>query len=43
VRRENLPAITLYENLGYTCLGIRPRYYPNGDDAMIMTKRVRDV
>ncbi len=43
VRRENLPAITLYEKLGYTCRGVRPRYYPNGDDAMIMTKRVRDL
>jgi ribosomal-protein-alanine N-acetyltransferase len=42
VRRQNLPAITLYENLGYTCRGVRPSYYPNGDDAMIMTKRVRD-
>jgi len=42
VRRDNHAAITLYTNLGYTCRGVRPRYYPNGDDALIMTKRVRE-
>jgi len=42
VRRDNLPAITLYEDLGYARQGIRARYYPNGDDAVIMTRRVPD-
>lgn len=41
VRRDNHAAITLYTNLGYTCRGVRSRYYPNGDDALIMTKLVR--
>jgi len=40
VRRDNLSAITLYEDLGYVRQGIRARYYPNGDDALIMTKDV---
>jgi len=40
VRRDNLSAITLYEDLGYARQGIRARYYPNGDDALIMTKDV---
>ncbi len=40
VRRDNRSAIALYEELGYTSQGIRPRYYPNGDDALIMTKMV---
>ncbi len=41
VRRDNLSAITLYENLGYTCQGTRPRYYPNGEDAKIMTRQIQ--
>lgn len=40
VRCDNLPAITLYESLGYTARGIRPRYYPNGEDAVVMTRPV---
>ncbi len=40
VRRDNLSAITLYEDLGYTSQGTRARYYPNGDDALIMTRRL---
>lgn len=40
VRSENRPAITLYESLGYTRRGIRPHYYPNGEDAVIMTRQV---
>jgi len=40
VRCDNLSAITLYENLGYASQGVRARYYPNGDDALIMTRRV---
>jgi ribosomal-protein-alanine N-acetyltransferase len=40
VRRDNHWAISMYEKLGYTSRGIRSRYYPNGDDAVIMTKLV---
>jgi ribosomal protein S18 acetylase RimI-like enzyme len=40
VRFDNVPAITLYETLGYTRRGIRPSYYPNGEDAIIMTRQL---
>ena len=40
VRCDNLSAITMYENLGYARQGVRAHYYPNGDDALIMTKMV---
>lgn len=39
VRRSNLPAIRLYETLGYKHVGVRPRYYSeNNEDAFVMTK-----
>lgn len=40
VRFDNVPAITLYETLGYSRRGIRPSYYPNGEDAVIMTRQL---
>jgi ribosomal-protein-alanine N-acetyltransferase len=44
VRRSNAPAIALYESLGYEQVGVRPRYYQeDGEDAFVMTKRLRDV
>jgi ribosomal protein S18 acetylase RimI-like enzyme len=41
VRRDNIAAITMYESLGYTIRGTRSHYYPNGEDALIMTRRIR--
>ena len=41
VRRDNHSAIALYENLGYTRQGTRPHYYPNGEDALVMTLGIR--
>ncbi len=39
VRQSNLPAISLYEKLGFTQVGCRPRYYRNPkEDALIMRK-----
>lgn len=39
VRRSNVPAIALYESLGYAHVGVRPRYYQeDGEDAFVMTK-----
>lgn len=35
VRVENAPARTLYEKLGFDAVGIRPKYYQNGEDALI--------
>ena len=43
VRHDNEPAIALYETLGYSHQEIRPHYYPSGDDAIIMSKKVRDL
>ena len=37
VRVSNLPAISMYEQLGFRSAGVRPRYYQdNGEDALIM-------
>ena len=38
VRASNVPAITLYESLGFENVGVRKRFYTNPDeDAVIMT------
>jgi len=37
VRRSNLPAIALYQALGYREVGVRPNYYADeGEDAIVM-------
>lgn len=37
VRPANIPAVQLYESLGFKGVGIRPRYYQDtGEDALIM-------
>lgn len=36
VRVSNLPARTLYKKLGFRETGLRPRYYENGEDAVLM-------
>ena len=39
VRASNLPAISLYEKLGFTQVGRRPNYYRNpNEDALILKK-----
>lgn len=35
VRTSNLPAINLYEKLGFEKISIRNNYYSNGEDALI--------
>ncbi len=42
VRVSNLPAIALYESLGYERVGRRRRYYGDGEDALVMTRQVGD-
>ena len=37
VRLSNTPAIALYERFGFSACGKRPAYYPDGEDALIMT------
>lgn len=38
VRVSNRPAIELYRTLGYREVGVRPRYYADGEDALLMDK-----
>ncbi len=38
VRKSNTPAISLYEKYGYRPFGVRPRYYGDGEDAILMKK-----
>lgn len=40
VRPSNREAVALYRSLGYSEAGRRPRYYADGEDATIMTKRL---
>ena len=39
VRRSNRPARRLYGRVGFRDDGVRPRYYPDGEDAVIMWLR----
>jgi [ribosomal protein S18]-alanine N-acetyltransferase len=36
VRRTNRPAIRLYRSLGFSAMGVRRRYYSDGEDAIEM-------
>src|SRR5579884_3953227 len=36
VRRSNRPASALYRSLGFSMIGVRPRYYPDDEDALEM-------
>lgn len=38
VRRGNRPAIALYRRHGFRPVGLRPRYYSDGEDAIIMLR-----
>jgi len=40
VRSSNLPAISLYEKFGFYKAGVEKRYYPDGEDAVIMVKEI---
>ena len=40
VRASNIPAISLYERLGFCRTGIRPGYYENKEDAVLMEKKI---
>jgi ribosomal protein S18 acetylase RimI-like enzyme len=43
VRSTNHEAIPLYEHFGYQRVGIWPKYYHDGEDAVIMEKRKNGV
>lgn len=40
VRKTNADAIKLYEKFGFTIIGIRPKYYQDGEDAFVMKKEL---
>lgn len=40
VRVSNQPAIALYERFGFNASGVRSGYYPDGEDAQLMTYHV---
>lgn len=40
VRADNMAAQALYRRLGYEAVGRRPRYYPDGQDAVLMAREL---
>ena len=36
MRKSNLTAQNLYKSLGYVSVGVRKRYYEDGEDALLM-------
>lgn len=43
VRADNEPALALYSRFGFRRMGRRPRYYPDGGDAVTMRLRRHEV
>jgi len=43
VRAANRDAVTLYRAVGFVVVGRRPRYYRNGEDALLMTRNVEEA
>lgn len=41
VNTNNIPAQKLYEKFGFKKVGIRKKYYNNTDDALILTKELK--
>jgi ribosomal-protein-alanine acetyltransferase len=39
VRPSNAPGLALYRRCGFVVEGRRPRYYPDGEDAVLMWRR----
>ena len=40
VRVSNAPAISLYQKFSYQTVAVRKRYYPDGEDALVMKKEL---
>ena len=40
VRVSNAPALALYNGCGFEPLAVRKKYYPDGEDALVMTKKL---
>ncbi len=39
VRKNNLPAITMYRSFGYTQREVWPKYYQDGEDALVLERQ----
>ncbi len=42
VRKSNMIAISMYRKLGYRIVGVIPGYYPDGEDAYVMIKELKE-
>lgn len=40
VAAGNAPALALYRSLGFMVVGARPRYYPNGEEALLLERPI---
>ena len=40
VKRTNFPAINLYHDFGFEEIDIREKYYYDGEDALVMCKKM---
>ena len=40
VKKTNFPAINLYLNFGFKETNIKKKFYSNGDDAIVMSRKV---
>ena len=43
VNEKNIIAINLYKNFGFEKVGRRKKYYNGIDDAIIMTKKIKNL
>ncbi len=43
VRKSNLPAIKLYRSVGFTVVRERPRFYSDGENALVMELRLDKI
>ena len=43
VRVSNNAAISMYEKYGFERVGLRPKYYNNKEDALLMTKEIEKI
>lgn len=42
VRKSNHQAIKLYEKYGFSAINVRPHYYHDGEDAIVMNKELEE-
>ncbi|MDO8518931.1 MAG: ribosomal protein S18-alanine N-acetyltransferase [Deltaproteobacteria bacterium] len=40
VRPSNAPALAFYQKMGFKQIRLRPKYYSDGEDAIVMVKKI---